>query len=1065
MNKLKKNYVQNMLPHCTLHFLLLFTLILSFANAQEMFKDYGPIVRVGQSVWGGGVAAIDGAGKRIILFKFWGGEPKSTYLLINADTGKTVQIDPGINDTGSFATFLSPQNLFYDSLGSAFTEFDPAKRTLRKIGTLPSGSGQIMPVSITCDDNGVVYAGVYPGGELLSYNPKTKVFKDYGSLVKETWPQYLYIAPDEKGWLYGAVTFEKGNLLGFNPATGEKKQFIPQADRKYSAANRIFRANAGKVYAQIGKDGDWYRLYNGKAESLKNVSHQYNITLMRNELMDAAGAVIAPQARFTTSVSRPGHWPDGSFYSNLNVADKTVYIYDKGADKPRAISFDYACVSKNIYSIIPGPDKKIYGSTGIPLRIFSLDPKTGKTENWGLGAHGGHVNQWTRLGNKIYGGVYSDGELIEFDVKTPFDNSRISTNSLNPRLAYKVPEARDVYGRPHAMMAHPDGKHIIMGGNPARGLTGGGFVIYNIETGTGTILSRGDLIQDQGVYALCALPNGDIIAGTLTAAATGGTRTAKEAVVYRVSWESKKLTDTWVPVSGLDHITDLITGPDGLIYGLADPSHFFVIDPRTGKTVHHAELSEYGSLAGGFMARRVMALGEDKNIYVLFRNAIARIIPGTFVHQELTRTGITVGAGIIIQDNKIFFSSGGNMWSADMSAFPPPPAAATKKTAQEKLRSISTSQDEKDNVTENPGFEQMDSVTGLPSGWSLWANNSDIAYCKSDSEQVHEGRHALKLVDNNNKGAPGAQSEPVPALPGEWYEASAMVHVVSGSGFAAYLQFFDSAGKRIKAGIGAASGTGRWTKTSVQEQAPENTATVNILCVGTSSAVGTAFYDSVMLKKILPPKAGSIPTKEELLIPKTIEFIKISLIDENTAKASAKPAAAQPVSATSTPVKPTGKNLIINHELKNIMEDSGLPENWSLWGTTSDLLYAEVSKEQVYDKGVSVKIVDNDTKKAVGIQSAKINITPGTLYSAYVMAYQQIAAGGIFFIMLQFFDETDKRIGTEAGQISVKNAWVQATARGAAPEGAVTVNLLCVSQSTTDGAAWFSALHLEAAEK
>lgn len=82
MNKLKKNYVQNMLPHCTLHFLLLFTLILSFANAQEMFKDYGPIVRVGQSVWGGGVAAIDGAGKRIILFKFWGGGAEiniSTY--------------------------------------------------------------------------------------------------------------------------------------------------------------------------------------------------------------------------------------------------------------------------------------------------------------------------------------------------------------------------------------------------------------------------------------------------------------------------------------------------------------------------------------------------------------------------------------------------------------------------------------------------------------------------------------------------------------------------------------------------------------------------------------------------------------------------------------------------------------------------------------------------------------------------------------------------------------------------------------------------------------------------
>ncbi|MDA0745689.1 MAG: hypothetical protein O2954_04175 [bacterium] len=607
------------------------------------FTNHGVPAPVGMSAWGGPVPALDANGRRILVIKLWAGigKQKAYYLLVDAETGESTQIDPEGSEPGAFSSFLTPDNKFYDTLDEQLIELDVFTQTVQRVGPVPAG----ITMSFTLGDDDLLYIGMYPNAEILSFNPKTRELINYGPLASETWPQYPSLAMDDQKWIYASIVHQRGNIIAFHPQTRENRQLYPEEKRAYCDAREIWRGTDGKVYCRPDKKSPWYRLYNGQIEELPG-----------NPEVDRQG--------HTATVTSPGVWPDGSRFTTVDVSNRKAKILDVGAQEPREITFDYSDAGVRIYSLVGGPDGNLYGATGIPLRVFHYDPDTGDMQNWGLAGYGGHVNQWVRQGNKLYGGVYSSGSLLEYDPSQPFEDAEIG-QSNNPKLLYGPPEVRDLYGRPHAMLAHPDGEHVLLGGNPARGLVGGGLLIYNIPTGKATVLDREDLVNDQGVAAITPLPNGDLVIGGTTRAATGGTATAKEAIVYRLDWTSKKITAQWTPVPGLEVISDLITGPDGLIYGLAAPNQFFVLNADTGEIVHKEEITAYGPVTG-MQAPRTMAIGPDGGIYIVFRDAIARMEPGTFIHREIGRPGEPITAGILIQNNRIYFACGAHLCSCGL---------------------------------------------------------------------------------------------------------------------------------------------------------------------------------------------------------------------------------------------------------------------------------------------------------------------------------------------------------------------------------------------------------------
>jgi hypothetical protein len=403
-------------------------------------------------------------------------------LFIDAESGETEQIYPDASGTGAYQILLTSDNIVYDTMEEHLVAIDVAKRTVRQVGEIPPR----MALSFARADDGTVYAGIYPDAVLVSHDPSTDTFITHGSLNDESWPQYLRpLAIDGSGWVYGGIAIQASQVVGINAATGEKQSYIP-TEKRQRGNPIVYLGTDGIVYAWAEGWG-WHVLSEGVATGISEPP--------------------VSEGEKGTDI-----FPDGSRLVDTNIPDRELLIQDLNADAVRTVHFDYASTGVRIYTIAAGPDGKIHGATGIPLRVWKFDPSTEDLWNRGLGGYGGHINQFARQGDKLYGAVYSSGTLLEYDPALPYDDAPMET-STNPRQVHYADEARKLYGRPSAVLAHPDGRHILVGGCADRVIPGSGLLVYDIETEQGTILDRTRLIDDQGINAMVGLPCGDVLVG------------------------------------------------------------------------------------------------------------------------------------------------------------------------------------------------------------------------------------------------------------------------------------------------------------------------------------------------------------------------------------------------------------------------------------------------------------------------------------------------------------------------------------------------------------------------
>src|SRR5690606_1797954 len=159
------------------------------------------------------------------------------------------------------------------------------------------------------------------------------------------------------------------------------------------------------------------------------------------------------------------------------------------------------------------------GSTAHPMHFFSLEPDLGKVEDWGHIARisGGNFPAMAVQQGVIYGAAYQGGYLYRYD-PSPTWNPPEETPDPNPQV---VPASRGPLSRPRALLAHPDGRRVVMGGFADDGLVGGGLGIYDVATGTSRLIPDEARLAGHSVIALRALPDGSLIGGTSVEARGG----------------------------------------------------------------------------------------------------------------------------------------------------------------------------------------------------------------------------------------------------------------------------------------------------------------------------------------------------------------------------------------------------------------------------------------------------------------------------------------------------------------------------------------------------------------
>jgi hypothetical protein len=617
------------------------TLSVAAKQLGDGFFDHG--VATPLSNHRGTVATVDGHGHDVVLLWLFDHRGGYALLLIDAETGKSeefpVPFPPG--EDCPYASILSSGNKFYTHFNSFFLEFDPVKRAF----TFFHETKPQMAMGMTEDDNGVIWSVTYPKSGVVSFNPKTREFRDFGHVYAQNWPQYQrFVAADDAGWIYFGLGNTASQIVAFDPFTGQAKPMLAESDRKTGSAY-LCRDLDGKVYGQALRSDDekWHEFYKGSERVIGN-----------RDSIRPKPIITSSQALFYAD------FPDGKKLKVCDLIEHRLVIEDPKKHSLNEFRFDYTSDGAIAMGVAAAPDGTICGGTAFPMRFFIYSPKK---DEWMNHEAYCQCNTVGRQGDRFFVGGYTGGYLLEWDPAKPWATTVKDKPDCNP--IFLTDCAPTIY-RPHRLLMHPDGKTIIMGGTPDYGLTGGGLLFWDRETRTRVLLTHTEIIPQHSTMSLLALPKGKLLGGTTTSPGTGGEKKAKEAELYIMDMTSKKLDWHQVVFPGVQEYSDMCMGPKGLIYGIADRRRFFVFDAEKRAIVYERDIAADLGLTTGQQGPRIFVPGVEGDIYVLFLKGIVRVEPASYVLTMLTQSPVPIDAGGDYFDGRIYFASGSRLYSYEV---------------------------------------------------------------------------------------------------------------------------------------------------------------------------------------------------------------------------------------------------------------------------------------------------------------------------------------------------------------------------------------------------------------
>jgi hypothetical protein len=341
---------------------------------------------------------------------------------------------------------------------------------------------------------------------------------------------------------------------------------------------------------------------------------------------------------------------DAGFIKEYAIGNHMISWMDPKSDKTVTMKIEYTTGGAALSPLAKGPDNKVYGTSNHPMHAYCYDPATEKLTNYGglfyEKAGGGNICAYAVQDNVIGGAAYYGGKIHIFDTSKPIFLESDHQNQRNPKL---VTEHKEII-RPRCAAAHIDKESFIFGGFGENGGTGGGLCIYNYKTGEDLLLQNDDLIKYHSTLSMDILPDGNLIAGTSIASPCGGKPKAKEAELYIMDWNTKKIIYRCVPVPNQFEISLLKADDKGLVHGITSGLIYFVYDPKNKQTLHTFSLDGFGPVV-----RDGLVKGEKNILYGVCQNAIYMIDTDTYQVRLLARPPVHITSGLAYIDNNLYF--------------------------------------------------------------------------------------------------------------------------------------------------------------------------------------------------------------------------------------------------------------------------------------------------------------------------------------------------------------------------------------------------------------------------
>jgi streptogramin lyase len=543
-----------------------------------------------------------------------------SYLYID-NTIDVVAIDPS---TGDYQVFPNPAptesgarcmaagpdgNVYLGTLPNAhLLKLDTKSGKLIDLGRPATTEQYIWDVNFGPD--GKLYGATYPQSKLVRYDPKTGKSEDLGRM--DPAEQYAhYVAGSDDGFIYVGIGTSKANIAAYQISTGEHREILP-AEFQIVGQATVYRGQDGKVYGVIG--GQQFRMHGFEATRVD--SKEASPALPHNRLRDGRA---------------------------VEIRDRLLRLQDARTGAVTERMFAYAGNSLPLFRIGFGPDGELYGSAVLPIRFVRLDRAAHTLAEFGeIG--GGEVYSFLAHDKHLLMAAYAgNAPLMSFDPSKPFNKG---ADARNPALVNFT--GSDSGWRPQAMV-EGQGSLVYLGAVAGYGKLGGPLTVWN--PATNDVMQYHHLIPDQSVVSL-AMWKDKVIGGTTIGGGGGSHPTQTEAKLFIWNPVSREKEFEVVPVPDAKSIDDLITSPDGVVYGIAGGATLFVFDPASRTVKDRKPLPFSGTVYNS------VAMGPDGRIWGLTRGGIFAVDRRTNEVKLVAKAPERITAGFALRDGYIYFVSG-----------------------------------------------------------------------------------------------------------------------------------------------------------------------------------------------------------------------------------------------------------------------------------------------------------------------------------------------------------------------------------------------------------------------
>ena len=502
-----------------------------------------------------------------------------------------------------------------------------------------------MAMSMTEDDRGVIWSVTYPNSGLVSFNPATGEFKDYGHCTRRTGCSIRATSPPTSGL----------DLLR-RSATPPARSWpsIPQRPGARRPCRQTERAQGERLPS--------IATWTARSTAIIRASNKL-VPVPRAARPTKIGQHPQRSTASRSSPARQGlfhrEFPDGRRLRRLRPGRPRLI----GRRPPRrAKSREAALRLHERRGAHHGRgrrarrhDLRRHGLSHAVLQLRSANRPVDQSRQLQPVEHG------RAAGRPLLRRRLRHGFLLEWDPAQPWVPPR-STSRTATRASSS--SARPTINRPHALLAHPDGKTLVLAGTPGYGYTGGGLLFWDRTTPGIRACSRTrTCCPSTPPCSSVALPDGKMLGGTTTAAGTGGERKAEQAELYILDMATKKVEWHEAVFPGVQEYTDLCAGPDGLVFGIADHRRFFVFDPAARKVVHEENvIARFGPTVSQ-QGPRVFVDDDDGTLYMLFVKGIAKVDVATYQVTMLAESPVPISPGGDMLNGRIYFGSGSHLYS------------------------------------------------------------------------------------------------------------------------------------------------------------------------------------------------------------------------------------------------------------------------------------------------------------------------------------------------------------------------------------------------------------------